>query len=189
MTDAGQFPYVIDPVLRSACYLLDLYCDRSNPAHGHANPLATFTGEFGSTCRRKARQRGWVLHPRRDIDVSEVFGEIAMTRIIAAMLILATSSAHAACRPVDGHPDQRNCDVSTLEGLKSDQIATEKSLAIATADAIEARKQREACEIRVKAIESAPMADPTHWQWFVAGGIAGTVIGVVATAIIVRAVR
>jgi hypothetical protein len=47
------------------CYTLDLYCDLDNPAHESAEFPHTFIAEHGHTCRRQAREAGWVLKPRQ----------------------------------------------------------------------------------------------------------------------------
>jgi hypothetical protein len=47
------------------CYTLDLYCDRENPAHAYKEFPHTFIAELGATCRRRAREAGWVFHKDR----------------------------------------------------------------------------------------------------------------------------
>jgi hypothetical protein len=42
-------------------YTLDLYCDRKNDRHKYDEFPHIYVDEFGSTCRRKAREDGWIL--------------------------------------------------------------------------------------------------------------------------------
>jgi hypothetical protein len=54
--------------MMAGCYTLDLYCDAKNDAHGFREFPHQFFDEFGSVCRRRARQAGWRIgDPNRDV--------------------------------------------------------------------------------------------------------------------------
>ena len=43
-------------------YILDLYCDNDGSRHrGKIEFPQTYTSEYGSICRRRAREDGWIL--------------------------------------------------------------------------------------------------------------------------------
>lgn len=42
-------------------YTLDLYCDKESNQHEYDEFPDTYADEFGSTCRRRARESGWIL--------------------------------------------------------------------------------------------------------------------------------
>ena len=55
--------------MQAGCYTLDLYCDVEgctyNARKGIYGPDQFFS-EFGSVCRRKAREAGWKLATKKD---------------------------------------------------------------------------------------------------------------------------
>lgn len=50
----------------AGCYTLDLYCDNPDCASQGTGP-DQYTAETGATCRRNARQRGWIITDDRQI--------------------------------------------------------------------------------------------------------------------------
>ena len=55
--------------MQVGCYVLDLYCDNTKidfeedmKIHSFNQFPHTYTAEFGSTCRREARERGWTIN-------------------------------------------------------------------------------------------------------------------------------
>ena len=48
-------------------YVLDIYCDNEDCPHGSYWWPRHYTGEFGSTCRKRARRDGWLLNAGRTL--------------------------------------------------------------------------------------------------------------------------
>jgi len=57
-----SFRKLEDPWTLAGCYSLHLYCDHENPEHQWDEFPHEYTHEQGSTCRKLARENGWVIH-------------------------------------------------------------------------------------------------------------------------------
>lgn len=61
-------------------YSLELYCDEVSEDHEFNEFPHRYTGEKGSTCRRSAREDGWILHRDRHATCPKCSGKTPKER-------------------------------------------------------------------------------------------------------------